>query len=187
MSTQFCSSCGEKIAGDSSFCPNCGKSVNQAAQQATPEITETNDSRTQAAKSKNKIWLYGALAVAAAIFIFVTFVNPGPEKVAEEFVILVGSFEFEKAQKLTSKHDYMYNEIEYVLEELRSNQVNFKDQLEYAKEEGLVIESLVINDNDQTKDTATIRGVARHKNGDYNDVYMELVKESGKWKVSYMD
>lgn len=195
MSKQFCSSCGKEIPRGSKFCTNCGNAVGQASEQATPVNMQASTPNQQpqqqqsTPKPNNKMWVYIGIAAAVAIFAYVLLGKNSPEKVAEDFVHHFSAFELEDARKLLSKDgdSWIHDEIDWMIDEMKEYPEEYKRQISDAKKEGFVIKNVKITDKDVSKNNASITAEVTMENGDRDTVYVDLIKESGKWKVEDAD
>lgn len=202
LNKKFCSSCGEMLNNSGEFCTSCGESLMmtnesktqtsvpnnvQSEVQNSPEINGTGRSILDKI-NKNK-WIYIAIAVVIAIFAYTNLTKSTPEKVSQEFVEAMFTFEAEKAQSLLSysADEDLVDEIEWLLENMREYPNDAKDELKEMKKEGFTLKELVIRDESIMKDHATLSVDMVLENGERNPGHIELVKESNKWKIVYVE
>lgn len=179
MSKQFCSSCGKQIETDSKFCVYCG-------QQTAPSVTQTEETpQSPDAHIKRKNWFFVGGIVAVIIVVFFIFSKDSPEKVAENFVDHVASYEIKKAHNMLARDadEYLRDELEWMLDEIKDDPSFIDEGMEYAKEAGYAVTDFSIHDTDVSDDFASIEGKVTYSDDDTETIYIELVKEDGKWKV----
>ncbi len=135
------------------------------------------------------MWVYIGIAAAVAIFAYILLGKNSPEKVAEDFVHHFSAFELEDARKLLSKDgdSWIHDEIDWMIDEMKEYPEEYKRQISDAKKEGFVIKNVKITDKDVSKNNASITAEVTMENGDRDTVYVDLIKESGKWKVEDAD
>lgn len=135
------------------------------------------------------MYLYIGIAVAIAIIAYLFVGKNSPEKVAEDFVYKFASFELEDAKKLlTSDGDaWIHDEIDWMIDEMKEYPREAKEQIKQAKEEGFIVKDFKVTDKNKSKRSASITADVTMKNGDEDTVYIELEKESGKWKIIDVD
>jgi uncharacterized membrane protein YvbJ len=178
------------LTGEEKFCSGCGQPLTASIEEKTPNKTEINQPTNPAPKKSNiSKWIYIAIALVIAIFAYTSFTKSTPEKVAEEFVESVFSFDFQTAIDLIahSADEDMAEEIQWMLEELRYDPESAQEELKEMKKEGYILKDVVIRDKSGTKDFTTLYVDMVMENGEKESGYIELVKESGKWKVIYVD
>lgn len=178
------------LTGEEKFCSGCGQPLTEAI-----GVERKNDIGVIPAvdptpnKSKINKWIYSAIAVVIAIFAYTSFTKSTPEKVAKEFVEALFSFDIETAVghiSYVADEDITY-EFEQMLEEARYDPEGIKEELQEMKREGYILKDVVIRDKSQTKDFTTLFVDMVMQNGEHDSGYIELVKESGKWKIVYID
>lgn len=182
------------LADQVKFCSGCGQpqtSINEeGGQDLVQNIPGINQPAGPASKKPNmNKWIYIGIAVVIAFFAYTFFIKSTPEKVAKEFVESVYSFDFENAMALMafSADDNIVDEIKWVLEELRYDPESANEELKMMQEEGYIIKQLTVRDKTQTKNHARVSIDMVMENGEEDTGYIELVKEDGKWKVTYID
>lgn len=194
MTERFCSSCGQKVTEHVKFCPGCGQAQTPILEEKTQDTIQ-NDSEIvkqvdpTPKNSKINKWIYIGVAVVIAIFAYTSFTKSTPEKVTKEFIESVYSFDFETTlghMSLFADED-LVEEFQWLLEEFRYDPESAKEELRELKKEGYVLKNVNIRDTTKTKDSASLFVDMILENGDQDSGYVELVKESGKWKIVYID
>lgn len=188
MTQKFCSSCGEKVVGENTFCSDCGQPVTEMSNEVKSNVQQTPPQPMSQKANHNK-WIYIGIAAIIIIIAYFSFTKSTPEKVAEEFVESLFSLDLENAKDLlaASADEDIVDEIEWLLKELRYDPEGAKEELEEIKKEGYTLDKFIVRDETKTKDFATLSVDMSLKNGEEDTGYIELVKESGKWKIYYLE
>lgn len=188
MTHNFCSHCGEKVTIEGKFCAGCGQSLTMVDMNKQASFRESAVPPITTRKKGNK-WIYIIIAAIIVIIAYIFFIKSTPEKVAEEFVVSLFEFDFEKSLDLIafSADEDVKEEFEWLLEETRYDPKGAREELREMREEGYTLEKFIVRDKRQTKYSATLTVDMILKNGDKDSGYIELIKESGKWKIYDID
>lgn len=193
LNKQFCSECGSEITEPSKFCPSCGhplptestpvQQVNTAPPvQQVPPTAPTGQAPQGQKPNKNKMFAIIAGVIIVALLVFF-WQKDAPEDVAENFFGHMMKFEFEKAENLISSDadSSVLEEFGQMSEMLDNLPFDLSGQMKLDYE-------FEVLDVQKDGNKATVYAeVSLLDFGLEDDSYFELIKEKGKWKVSYIE
>lgn len=199
MNQNFCGNCGDKVTSGGKFCEHCGAPLNKKKQTSQPSPSSEkgqesskntsceNQQQPAPQPSSNQPFLkkykWAFIGVAAIVIIFMIFQKQHnkPDAVAETFVDHIRHADIEEAYDLIA-----YNADEDLLD-------NFEEALDYYEadkqtakrelQEEIDFESFSITGVEyEGKDHAEITGEI-YMEQDSEEVYIDMIKEKGNWKV----
>lgn len=186
MSNQFCPNCGKALTDPSNNCPSCGHAIPTASpsEQATPiqSQQQTNEGPPTNQPNKNKMFIIiGAIVVALLAFYFLQ--KDAPEDVAEEFYTRITELDLSGAKELISK-----DADAYILEEMEDMQEGLKNfPIELADSFKMKSNFNVLNVDKDGKEATVEAEISLISEDFTEEAFFELVKEKGKWKITYME
>lgn len=189
MTHNFCPACGEALTIKGKFCPKCGHSLTSTTNQEGITGNQESPQQQVSAKRKKNQWIYIIVALLIAIFAYQFFLKSTPEKVANKFVDAVLTFEFEKAKELVafSADEYFKDDLNLMIKGLRDDPRAAREKLNELKQEGYVLDKFIVQEKDESKGFVSLTVEMIMKNGDEDTGYIDLIKESGKWKIYDVD
>ena len=199
MSQNFCGNCGNKVTLDGKFCEHCGAPLNkkkpitqsssssEKREEGSENTARENQQQLAPQPSANQPFLkkykWAFIGVAAIVIIFMIFQKQHnkPDAVAETFVDHIRHADIEEAYDLIA-----YNADEDLLD-------NFEEALDYYEadkqtakrelQEEIDFESFSITGVEyEGKDRAEVTGKI-YMEQDSEEVYIDMIKEKGNWKV----
>lgn len=188
LTDNFCSHCGEKVNIEGKFCAGCGQSLTKVETEHQPSNL-AGTVQSPPVKRSQKKWMYIGIAAIIAIVVYFFFIKSTPEKVAEEFAESLFAMDVETSLNLiaSSAETDIKDEFEWMLGQIESDPEGYKDELKNLKKEGYTLDKFIVRDKVQTKGFVTLTVDMTLKNGEQETGYIELVKESGKWKIYDID
>lgn len=193
MDKKFCGNCGKDIQAESKFCIHCGASlqVHQTNEQQSnePQLNQqpVNQYQTNQQPSSDKPfwkkykWAFAGIAAIVIIFVIVQMQNNKPETVAEKFVEHISNADIDKAYDMIA-----INADEYFREDFRDMLQYYRQNKQEARRElmeEMNFKSFSVKDIERYgKSQVSVTGEV-YMDDDMEEIYIDLIKEKGKWKV----
>ncbi|NLP51852.1 zinc ribbon domain-containing protein [Bacillus sp. RO1] len=186
MSLNHCTNCNHPFSEGQKYCGNCGVGLLEQKSESNKTVDYYVSPKSPILstfqgllKKKQNITIIGIVLIALLVLSFIPGKNT-PSDVAEEFIILTQTGEYESAEALWSQDgiDYMLSQLmgdeRWIVQSMR----NFTHRTD-----GDLIEYEITDEEEMEEGMKVVYANFEFSNGRRETAELAMVNEDGEWKV----